>query len=147
MRGGITSNTTTVAVVSCSWATRRGSFILAELIRQEIDGKPAQSRLVSAILLGATLSVPRGKDVGGSFKNIPLCRAAAQTGCVVTYVSFRSTIPPPPNARFGRVTENDPVAACTNPVALAGGSGAVRAYLDARGQLIVGAVSAAMGHA
>lgn len=117
----------------------QGSFILAELIRQEIDGKPTQSRLVSAILLGATLSVPRGKDVGGSFKNIPLCRAAAQTGCVVTYVSFRSTIPPPPNARFGRVTENDAVAACTNPVALAGGSGAVRAYLDARGQLIVGA--------
>ena len=89
----------------------QGSFILAELIRQEIDGKPTQSRLVSAILLGATLSVPRGKDVGGSFKNIPLCRAAAQTGCVVTYVSFRSTIPPPPNTRFGKVTENDGMAA------------------------------------
>jgi len=116
----------------------QGSFILAELIRQEIDGKPTQSRLVSAILLGATLSVPRGKDVGGSFKNIPLCRAVAQTGCVVTYVSFRSTVPPPPNARFGRVSENDGVAACTDPVALAGGSSAVRAYLDARGQVIVG---------
>ncbi|HZL93963.1 MAG TPA: DUF3089 domain-containing protein [Vicinamibacterales bacterium] len=62
----------------------QGSFILAELIRQEMDGKSTQSRLVSAILLGATLSVPRGKDVGGSFKNIPLCRAAGQTGCVVT---------------------------------------------------------------
>jgi hypothetical protein len=116
----------------------QGSFILTELIQKEIDGKPAQSRLVSAILLGATLSVPRGKDVGGSFKNIPLCRAAAQTGCVVTYVSFRATIPPPANARFGRVTEGDSVAACTNPVALAGGSGAVQAYLDARGLLIVG---------
>jgi Protein of unknown function (DUF3089) len=117
----------------------QGSFILTELIREEIDGKAAQSHLVSAILLGATLSVPRGKDVGGSFKNIPLCRAAAQTGCVVTYVSFRATIPPPANARFGRVTENDGVAACTNPAALAGGSSAVRAYLDARGQMIVGA--------
>ena len=117
----------------------QGSFILTELIRQEIDGKPTQSRLVSAILLGATLSVPRGKDVGGSFQNIPLCRAAAQTGCVVTYVSFRATNPPPANTRFGRVTENDGVAACTDPVALADGSGAVRPYLDARGQLIVGA--------
>jgi hypothetical protein len=117
----------------------QGSFILTELIRQEIDGKPVQSRLVSAILLGATLAVPRGKDVGGSFKSIPLCRAAGQTGCVVTYVSFRSTIPPPANTRFGRVIGSDDVAACTNPAALAGGSGPLRAYLDARGQLIVGA--------
>ena len=52
----------------------QGSFILTELIRQEIDGKPVQSRLVSAILLGATFAVPRGKDVGGSFQHIPLCR-------------------------------------------------------------------------
>jgi hypothetical protein len=116
----------------------QGSFILTELIRQEIEGKPAQSRLVSALLLGATLAVPRGKDAGGSFQSIPLCRAATQTGCVVTYVSFRSTMPPPANTRFGRVAANEMVAACTNPASLGGGSGAARAYLDARGQLIVG---------
>jgi hypothetical protein len=116
----------------------QGSFILTELIRQEIDGKPAQSQLVSAILLGATLAVPRGKDVGGSFEKIPLCRAAAQTGCVVSYVSFRSTVPPPANTRFGRVVGDGLVAACTNPAALAGGSGMVRAYLDARSHMIVG---------
>ena len=39
----------------------QGSFVLSELIRNEIDGKPIQSRMVSAILLGTTLSVPRGK--------------------------------------------------------------------------------------
>jgi hypothetical protein len=74
----------------------QGSFILAELIRQEIDGKPIQSRLVSAMLLGATMSVPVGKDVGGSFKQIPLCHKPGQVGCVVTYVSFRASSPPPP---------------------------------------------------
>lgn len=116
----------------------QGSFILTELIRQEIDGKPAQSRLVSALLLGATLTVPRGKDVGGSFESVMLCRSASQTGCVVTYVSFRSTMPPPANTRFGRVAGNEMVAACTNPASLGGGSGAALAYLDARGQLIVG---------
>jgi len=116
----------------------QGSFILTELIRQEIDGKPLQSRLVSALLLGATLAVPRGKDVGGSFQNIPLCRSASQTKCVVTYVSFRSTAPPPANTRFGKVAGNELVGACTNPAALGGGSGAAQAYLDARGQLIVG---------
>jgi hypothetical protein len=62
----------------------QGSFILAELIRREIDGKPIQSRLVSAILLGATLSVPQGKDVGGSFQHLPLCRKPSQVNCLVT---------------------------------------------------------------
>ena len=84
-------------------AHSQGSFILAELIREEIDGKPIQSRLVSAILLGTTIAVPKGKDVGGAFKNIPLCQAASQTGCVITYASFRSTIPPPANTLFGKV--------------------------------------------
>ena len=53
----------------------QGSFVLAELIRQEIDGKPVQARLVSAMLLGATFTVPKGRDVGGTFKNIPVCKA------------------------------------------------------------------------
>jgi len=116
----------------------QGSFILDELIRNEIDGKPVQARMVSAILLGATLKVPKGKDVGGSFQHIPLCHSANQTGCVVTYVSFRSTIPPPANTRFGKVTEPGMVAACTNPAALGGGSGNLRAYLSKEGPTIVG---------
>jgi hypothetical protein len=117
----------------------QGSFILSELIRQEIDGKPVQSRLVSAILLGATQSVPAGKDVGGSFQTIPLCRRPAQIGCLISYVSFRATLPPPANTRFGRVTEPGMVAVCTNPAALAGGSATLHAYLDAAGRTIVGA--------
>lgn len=116
----------------------QGSFILTELIRQEIDGKPIQSRLVSAILMGATLAVPTGRDVGGTFKNIPVCKSASQTGCLITFASFRSTIPPPANTLFGRVPQPDMVAACTNPAALAGGSGELRAYLTAGGRAIVG---------
>ena len=117
----------------------QGSFILAELIRQEIDGKPIQSRLVSAILLGATLSVPQGKDVGGSFQNLPLCRKPSQVGCLVTYVSFRATSPPPANTRFGKVAEPGMVAACTNPASLSGGSAELQAYFSAEGRTIVGA--------
>src|SRR5262245_4590689 len=116
----------------------QGSFILDELIRKEIDGKPVQSRMVSAILLGATIAVPRGKDVGGSYQNIPLCHSPSQTSCIITYVSFRSTIPPPANTRFGKVTDPNMIAACTNPVTLGGGSGALRAYLSADGRTIVG---------
>jgi hypothetical protein len=116
----------------------QGSFILAELIRQEIDGKPIQSRLVSAILLGATQSVPQGKDVGGSFQHLPLCRKPSQVNCLVTYVSFRSTSPPPSNTRFGKVTEPGMVAACTNPGSLGGGSAPLVAYFSAEGRTIVG---------
>jgi hypothetical protein len=114
----------------------QGSYVLAELIRQEIDGKPIQSKLVSALLLGATIAVPRGKDAGGAFQHVPLCHSSTQIGCAITYASFRSTIPPPPNTLFGRVADPDMVAACTNPASLGGGEGALHAYLDARGRTI-----------
>jgi Protein of unknown function (DUF3089) len=114
----------------------QGSFILNRLIRDEIDGKPIQSRLVSAILLGTTIAVPKDKDVGGSFQRVPLCKSASQTGCVITFASFRSTIPPPGNTLFGKVPDTNMVAACTNPAALAGGSGDLHAYLDKTGRTI-----------
>jgi hypothetical protein len=114
----------------------QGSFILAELIRNEIDGKPVASRMVSAILAGTTLSVPRGKDMGGAFKNTPLCHSTSQTGCVITYASFRSTVPPPANTLFGKVRDENMTAACTNPAALGGGSGELQAYFSKDGSVI-----------
>ncbi|HEY7287195.1 MAG TPA: MFS transporter [Vicinamibacterales bacterium] len=119
----------------------QGSGVLTQLIREEIDGKPVQSRLVSALLMGTNLAVPKGKDVGGAFKSIPVCRSASQTGCVIAYVSFRSTIPPPENSRFGRVQGENMMAACANPAALAGGSGDLHAYLAAAGRSIVGSAA------
>ncbi len=89
----------------------QGSFILAELVRREIDGKPVQSRMVSAILLGTTLAVPRGKDVGGVFQHVPLCHSASQTGCVITYASYRSTLKPPADTLFGKAPDPNMVAA------------------------------------
>jgi hypothetical protein len=116
----------------------QGAGLLTQLIRNEIDGKPSQSRLVSALLLGTNLAVPNGKDVGGAFQSIPLCRSAKQVGCAIAYVSFRSTVPPPENSRFGRVPGENMSAACTNPAALGGGRGELRAYLSAGGGSIVG---------
>jgi hypothetical protein len=112
----------------------QGSGVLTQLIRNEIDGKPAQERIVSAMLLGTNLPVPRGKDVGGAFKSMPLCRSASQTGCVIAYASFRANVPPPANTRFARSQSADMVAACTNPAALGGGSGELHAYLSAAGR-------------
>ena len=126
----------------------QGTRWLTVLIAREIDGKPVQSRLVSAILLGTTLPVPKGKDVGGAFQHIPLCRAAGQVGCVITYASFRATAPPPIPVRtvgadpsqqptvtvhYGNVPDTAMEAGCTNPAALAGGSAPLHAYFSSQG--------------
>jgi hypothetical protein len=115
----------------------QGSLVLTQLIKNEIDGKPLQSRIISALLLGTNLPVPRGKDVGGAFQQLPLCHSAKQTGCVITYASFRSNAPPPANSRFGRVPGENMVSACTNPAALGGGSGELHSYLGSRGGGVV----------
>jgi hypothetical protein len=113
----------------------QGAGVLTRLIREEIDPNPElRDRLVSAMLLGTSVQVPEGQDVGGDFANIPLCRARRQTGCVVSYASFRATVPPPSNSRFGRSTRPGWKAACTNPASLGGGRGALHPYLPSNAQ-------------
>jgi hypothetical protein len=116
----------------------QGSGVLTELIKREIDGKPVQKQIVSAILMGTRLPVPAGADVGGAFKSIPLCRSTAQTGCAIAYASFRDNFPPPENSRFGKPDSPEPgmVAACVNPANLAGGEGELHAYLASGSQMI-----------
>ncbi|MGA0605261.1 DUF3089 domain-containing protein [Phenylobacterium sp. VNQ135] len=99
----------------------QGAYVLKRLIQQEIDGKPDQAKIVSALLIGNDVVVPAGKDVGGDFKALPLCRAKGQTGCLITYATFRESTPPPENSRFGRTTRPGMQVACTNPAALEGG--------------------------
>jgi hypothetical protein len=113
----------------------QGTSILTALIRREIEGTPAQPRLVSALLIGGPdgILVRRGRDAGGTFAHLPLCRADTQTGCVVAYSAFRATAPPTTNTRFGRSGDSTLVAACTNPAALGGGEAALTGYFDAGG--------------
>ena len=108
----------------------QGSGVLTRLIKNEIDGKPVQKKLVSAILMGTRLPVEKGKETG-LFQNIPLCTKPSQTGCVIAYASFRDTVPPPSNSLFGRVQEPGQIAACTNPANLTpGGKGTFHAYMS-----------------
>jgi hypothetical protein len=108
----------------------QGSGVLSRMIAAEVDGKPVQKQLVSAILMGTSLPLEKGKDTG-LFKTIPTCKSANQTGCVIAYATFRDTVPPPANSRFGRVASNPAMeAACVNPTALGGGKGELHAYLS-----------------
>jgi len=107
----------------------QGSGVLARMIKEEIDGKPVQARMLSAILMGWSLPVPKGADVGGAFMHVPVCHANSQLGCVIAFADFRATVPPPANSRFGKAPEGQQ-AVCANPAALGGGSGMLDAYLS-----------------
>src|SRR6185436_19688632 len=118
----------------------QGSGVLTQLIRNEIDGKPVQEKVISALLLGTNLPVEKGKDVG-AFQHIPLCKSASQVGCAVAYASFRDTVPPPANSRFGKVQGENMASACVNPAALGGGSGQLHSYLS-NGRFIASSAAA-----
>jgi hypothetical protein len=117
----------------------QGAGMLTRLVATEIDPNPDVLRLlVSALLLGANVTVAVGQDVGGDFQKVPACRSADQTGCVVAYSSFNE--PPPPDASFGRVGigprsfEQQPNAnlrvLCVNPASPSGGTGALDPYFS-----------------
>jgi hypothetical protein len=99
----------------------QGSSHLRRLVAEQIDTNAAlREQFLSAILLGSTVSVPAGADVGGSFANVPACRTPGQYGCVISYASFRDRVPPPENSLFGRSSLPGNEALCTDPQALSG---------------------------
>ncbi|MBI1360325.1 MAG: DUF3089 domain-containing protein [Alphaproteobacteria bacterium] len=112
----------------------QGAGVIARLIAQEIEGKPAQKQFISGIILGSAVMVPEGKDVGGTYKAIPLCRKENQIGCVISYMTFRDKEPPPPETRFGK-SRDGLLAACTNPANLASGKGTPESYFLTKGFL------------
>jgi len=92
----------------------QGSLMLQQIIRNEIEGKPVARQMKLAILPGYNLMVPAGKRVGGTLKSTPICASPTETGCVMTWVSFREKNAPPQGAIFGRADPGMTVA-CTNP--------------------------------
>jgi Protein of unknown function (DUF3089) len=112
----------------------QGTYMLRELIRREIDRRPrVRRRLVSALLIGGNVLVEKGRLAGGDFRNVPACRSARQTGCVIAYSAFSDI--PSAEPIFGRPVERYPGTGgdpskvevlCTNPASLKGGRAALR---------------------
>lgn len=109
----------------------QGSGVLTRLIKEEIDGKPVERRMISAILAGTSLP-PASSSAQMAFKSTPPCASSRQLGCVIAFASFRVDSPPPANSRFGRVQGGSEPAVCVNPAALGGGEGPLDAYLSTR---------------
>ncbi len=100
----------------------QGTGVLSGLIADEIESNPAMlGRIVSAHLIGGDVAVPKGEIVGGRFAEMPLCTSEDESGCVVTYVSFRETAPPPEGSFFGDVGEEGHVSGCVNPAGIGEG--------------------------
>lgn len=94
----------------------QGSLMLQQLIAREIENEPAVARrMMLAILPGYNVLVPQGKLVGGTFKKVPLCSRAGETGCVMSWVSFREKNLPPPGAIFGYSDQPGMTVGCVNP--------------------------------
>jgi hypothetical protein len=93
----------------------QGSAMLQQLIRREIEGKPIAARMKLAIIPGFNLLVPQGRLVGGTLARTPVCSRPGETGCILTWVSFRENNPPPPGAMFGYAPQPGMTVACTNP--------------------------------
>jgi hypothetical protein len=114
----------------------QGTMMLTRLIASEIEPNPDQLRLlVSALLIGGNVTVAVGQDVGGDFQNVPACRSANQTGCVVAYSTYNEA--PPADALFGRVgvgpsggeqANGNLEILCVNPASPSGGTGSLKYY-------------------
>jgi hypothetical protein len=110
----------------------QGAGLLTRLIASEIDGKPVQDKLlVSALLIGANLSIADPHLGGGSFTEISPCVSAEDIGCAIAYSSFRADAPPPADSLFGKAPEAGMRAACVNPAELDGSGGVLKAMLPA----------------
>ena len=108
----------------------QGAANMLLLLQNEIDPNPTlRRRLVSAILVGANVTVRRGSDRGGSFKHIRACSRIGQIGCVIAYQSYIGV--PPEDSSFGtpgqgvsrfigQSASSGLQTLCTNPASLGG---------------------------
>ncbi len=100
----------------------QGTGHLLKLLDEEIDGVPeVRSLLVAAHLFGGSLQVPEGEVVGGDLAEIPGCTSADEAGCVVTWSSYPTAVPPDDSGIFGRADpETGSRSLCTDVLGLLG---------------------------
>jgi hypothetical protein len=103
----------------------QGAAMLIRLLRAQIDpSAQLRKKLVSAIILGGNVQVAKGRDVGGSFRHIPTCASAKESGCVIAYSTFGSApgrqaaVGQPGQGvsiQAGQTTRRGQQVACVNP--------------------------------
>ncbi len=108
----------------------QGSGHLRRIISQTIEPNPALfAKLISAHLIGSSVDVATGALGVSDFQIVTPCTTETDTGCVVSFASYRDTDPflAAGEGRFG-LPGLDTQALCTNPAALGGGKVVLDAY-------------------
>lgn len=98
----------------------QGTYMTTRLLQEVIEPDEAlRERMIAALLIGGSFSVPFGEQAGGT-SSIPLCDSADRIGCVIAYRSYAEVLPPTSGNQAPDIPGND--VACTSPALLNGGS-------------------------
>ena len=108
----------------------QGADMIQTLLETDIIGTPAEDLIVSVMPIGFSTYVDAETGAIGPFGP---CITQGQTGCLVSYVSFRETIPPPESSLFGQTAPDGVRALCVNPAELSGDEGMLDARLSTDG--------------
>ncbi|WP_018149591.1 DUF3089 domain-containing protein [Henriciella marina] len=107
----------------------QGAHMIEELVSREIEGAEIEGRVLSVMPIGWTAYPDASSGGIGPFAP---CETLGQTGCSVSYVSFRATSAPPERSWFGQTNDEGRRALCVNPAAVTGSGDALDARLSAR---------------
>lgn len=112
----------------------QGSAHTARLIDELVDPNAnLRKRFAGAIAPGANIYVPKNKNVGGMYANVPACSETGQLGCLIAYSTYKGD--PGASPFFSSLSSGywiypearpDPdkyEVVCTNPALLDGGNG------------------------
>ncbi|GAO42380.1 hypothetical protein FPE01S_01_13950 [Flavihumibacter petaseus NBRC 106054] len=81
----------------------QGTTHAKRLLKEFFDGKPLQQQLVAAYILG----IPVEPDY---FVSLPVCNAPAQTGCYITWRTFRRGFEPDYDSTYRRSVVVNPLS-------------------------------------
>ncbi len=83
-------------------AHSQGTLHAERLLADRFEGRDLRNRLVAAYLVGMPV-------IREQYRDIPLCTSPEQTGCFVTWRTYRNDFVPPPGS-------DDPAVAVVNPL-------------------------------
>jgi hypothetical protein len=103
----------------------QGASMIYQMLEKDIVGSPAMDKLVVVHAIGYETVID---PTTGLASGLPVCTSEAQTGCLVSFASFREPTPPSVDSFFGKAQDGKR-AVCTNPAGLGAGKGSLRAFM------------------
>ncbi len=103
-------------------AHSQGTLHAERLLHDRFEGTPLREKLVAAYLIGMPIE-------RAAYRDIPVCNAPDQTGCFVTWRTYREDFEPGPG-------QDDPAVAVVNPLTWTTATGKAPASLNEGGILL-----------